>query len=92
LSLALSVPPWESLHELSHEELRQTNVITTDAIAQVLPPADVITPMAELHSKQIQDRFVISSTVHDDAAPAAAKSTKTAEAAAPTGGAAPPAK
>jgi hypothetical protein len=92
LSLALSVPPWESLHELSHEELRDTNLITTDAVAQVLPPADVITPMAELNSKQIQDRFVNRSTMQADAVPAVAKSTKTAEAAAPTGGAAVPAK
>ena len=91
LSLALSVPPWENLHELSHEELRETNLITTDAVAQVLPPADVISPMAELHSKQIQDRFV-SSNVPGDQTPAAVKSTRTAEAAAPTGGAAPPSK
>lgn len=87
LSLALSVPPWENLHELSHAELRETNLITTDAVAQVLPPADVITPMAELRSKQIQDRFVSST-----GSAAAVKSTKTAEATVPTGGAAPPAK
>jgi hypothetical protein len=87
LSLALSVPPWENLHELSSEELRETNLVTTDAVAQVLPSADVITPVAELHSKQIQDRFV-SNTGQADAA----KSTKTAEAIVPTGGAAPPAK
>ena len=86
LSLALSVPPWEELHELSRDELRETNLVTTDAVAQVLPPADVLTPMAELHSKQIQDRFVGS----DMQADAAAKSTKTAEAVAPTGGAASP--
>ncbi len=30
LSLALSVPPWEDLHELSRAELRLTNLITTD--------------------------------------------------------------
>src|ERR1700712_1566922 len=38
LSLALSVPPWEDLHELSWEELRVTNRITTDTVAEVLPP------------------------------------------------------
>src|SRR6476620_822859 len=32
LSLALSVPPWEDLHELSRGELRLTNVVTTDAV------------------------------------------------------------
>ena len=38
LSLALSVPPWEDLHELSRAELRLTNLVTTDAVADVLPP------------------------------------------------------
>ena len=37
LSLALSVPPWEDLHELSPAELRSTNLVTTDLIADVLP-------------------------------------------------------
>jgi hypothetical protein len=87
LSLALSVPPWQELHELSRDELRETNLVTTDAVAQVLPPADVLTPMAELHPKQIQDRFV-GSAMQGDVASVAAKSTKTAEAVAPTGGAA----
>jgi hypothetical protein len=34
LSLALNVPPWEDLHELSREELRLTNLVTTDMAAQ----------------------------------------------------------
>src|SRR6267154_622593 len=38
LSLSLSVPPWEDLHELSRAELRLTNLATTDAVAEVLPP------------------------------------------------------
>ena len=38
LSLSLSVPPWEDLHELSPAELRLTNLVTTDAVAEVLPP------------------------------------------------------
>jgi hypothetical protein len=97
LSLALSVPPWEDLHQLSRDELRETHLVTTDAVAQVLPPAPVVpatqvmTPMAELHPKPVQDRFV-GSTTQADAAPMAAKSTKTAEAVPPTGGAAPAAK
>jgi hypothetical protein len=91
LSLALSVPPWEDLYELSRDELRETNLVTTNAVAAVLPPAEVMTPMAELHPKQIQDRFVNSST-QADAAPVTAKSTKTAEAVAPTGGTAAPAQ
>jgi hypothetical protein len=87
LALALSVPPWQELHELSRDELRETNLVTTDAVAQVLPPADVLTPMAELHPKQIQDRFA-GSAMQGDVASVTAKSTKTAEAVAPTGGAA----
>jgi len=34
LSLSLNVPPWEDLHELSREELRLTNLVTTDMAAQ----------------------------------------------------------
>ncbi len=37
LSLSLNVPPWEDLHELSPAELRLTNLVTTDAVAEVLP-------------------------------------------------------
>src|SRR5262249_59407927 len=37
LSLSLSVPPWEDLHRLTPAELRLTNLITTDAVADVLP-------------------------------------------------------
>jgi hypothetical protein len=85
LALALSVPPWEDLHELSPAELRLTNLVTTDAVADVLPHD--MTPMAELKSKPTQDRFV-SSAVEEPATVQPAKSTKTAEAAVPTGGAA----
>ena len=83
LSLALSVPPWEDLLELSRDELRLTNLATTDAVTDVLPHDNSSTPMAELKSKPTQDRFV-SSAVEEQAP---AKSTKTAEAAVPTGGA-----
>jgi hypothetical protein len=87
LSLALSVPPWEDLHELSRDELRLTNLATTDAVADVLPHDTTSTPMAELKSKPTQDRFV-SSAVEGDAVPQPVKATKTAEAVVPTGGAA----
>ncbi len=84
LSLSLSVPPWEELHELSRAEVRLTNLSTTDAVGDVLPPpADVAAvPVAEHAPKQVQDRFPGNSD-------AATKSTKTAEAIVPTGGAAP---
>ena len=48
LSLALSVPPWEDLHELSRDELRLTNLVTTDAVAEVLPQEAAKAPVAEL--------------------------------------------
>jgi hypothetical protein len=82
LSLSLSVPPWEDLHELSRDELRLTNLVTTDAVAEVLPQEAAKAAVAEFKSKPTQDRFV--SSVTDEAQPA--KSTKTAEAVVPTGG------
>jgi hypothetical protein len=88
LSLALSVPPWEDLHELSRSELRLTNLVTTDAVADVLPPNNASVPMADAKpAKATQDRFV-SSAVESELQPQPARSTKTAEAALPTGGAA----
>jgi hypothetical protein len=84
LSLSLSVPPWEDLHELSPTELRQTNLVTTEAIADVLPRAGIVAaPMAELTPKAEQDRFVAGEA---EANPQPARSTKTAEAMVPTGG------
>lgn len=78
LALALSVPPWEQLHEMSASELRHAGLVTTNVAADVFPQsADV--PMA-MGSKPIQDRFA------SDAQPVVATSTKTAEAAARTGG------
>jgi len=85
LSLSLNVPPWEDLHELSRDELRLTNLTTTDAVAEVLPRFDIPnTPVAGLVTKPVQDRFVGSAA---DAATdsQSSKSTKTAEALAPTG-------
>ena len=89
LSLSLSVPPWEDLHELSRDELRLTNLVTTDAVAEVLPQEAREAPVAEVKPKPTQDRFVSSAT-EDDAQPQPAKSTKTAEAMVPTGGVAAP--
>jgi hypothetical protein len=79
LALSLSVPPWEELHELSRDELRLTNLVTTDAVAEVLPPnngsasGSVVQVVA---AKPVQDRFT-SSAVSEVAPPA--KSTRTAE-------------
>jgi hypothetical protein len=84
LSLALNVPPWEDLHELSPSELRLTNLVTTDVIADVLPRQDGAA--VAQNPKSTQDRFVNSAD--DDKIRSPAKSTKTAEALPPTGGAA----
>ena len=84
LSLALSVPPWEDLHRLSRAELKLTNLVTTDLVADVLPPRESATvPMADAKPKATQDRFVSSAAEEE---PQPAKSTKTAEAHVPTGG------
>jgi hypothetical protein len=89
LSLALNVAPWEDLHELSPAELRLTNLVTTEAIAEVLPQMDgTVVPVAGLAAKPVQDRFV-SSVGQAETNPQPAKSTKTAEAMAPIGAAAP---
>ena len=74
LSLALNVPPWEDLHELSREELRLTNLVTTDMVAQA---GSTNAAMVELTPKPVQARFV-SSAVATDTDPEPA--TKTAEA------------
>ncbi|WP_315741376.1 MULTISPECIES: hypothetical protein [unclassified Bradyrhizobium] len=79
LSLALNVPPWEDLHELSHGELGLTNLVTTQIAADVLPQGRPAIPMAELTPKG-QDRFGAASP---DADKAPLKSTRTAEAVAP---------
>ena len=82
LSLALSVPPWEDLHELDAGELKLTNLVTTDLVADVLPHVDISAPaMAELAPKT-QARFGT-----EQEQPQPAKSTKTAEALVPTGAA-----
>ena len=96
LSLSLSVPPWEELHELSRDELRLTNLVTTEAVADVLPRNDTSTaprPVAALQAKPVQDRFVSSATDVRAGSRKPVKSTKTAEAMVPTGGVVPaPAK
>jgi hypothetical protein len=85
LSLSLSVPPWEDLHRLTPAELRLTSLITTDAVADVLPRDNPV-PMADAKPKTVQDRFA-STPVSDDAIVQPAKATKTAEV--QTGGVAP---
>src|SRR5215813_4357951 len=52
LSLSLSVPPWEDLHRLTPAELRLTSLITTDAVADVLPRDNPV-PMADAKPKAV---------------------------------------
>ena len=87
LSLSLNVPPWEDLHELSREELRLTNLVTTDMVAEVLPQTGgSVLPAVALTAKPTKDRFVSGADAEENRQ--SAKSTKTAEATVPTGGAA----
>jgi hypothetical protein len=85
LSLALSVPPWEPLHQLSADELRLTNLVTHDVVADARKPSDV--DAGSVATKSIQDRVVSDTDVRAKSA-RLAPATKTAEAIAPTGGAA----
>src|SRR5262249_48312196 len=72
------------------DELRLTNLVTTDLVADVLPQAGAAAvPVAEVTHKSVQDRFVSAPA---DAAIQPVKSTRTAEVLVPTGGVAAPAK
>ncbi|HEX7791723.1 MAG TPA: hypothetical protein VF467_14500 [Afipia sp.] len=84
LSLALSVPPWEPLHELSPDELRLTNIVTLDAVAA----AKTDTVVGSALPKLIQGRFPDDTADGGKAAQRGLPATKTAEARVPTGGAA----
>jgi hypothetical protein len=86
LSLSLNVPPWEDLHELSQTELRLTNLVTTEVIADVLPQTEA-PPAGALTAKPVRDRFA-GGTDNDPPR----KSTRTAEATVPTGAATGPAQ
>ena len=79
LSLSLNVPPWEDLHELSRDELRLTNLVTTDMVAQLGSPE-----LVELTAKPAQDSFV-SRAVATETNPGSARSTRSAEATGRTG-------
>jgi hypothetical protein len=69
LLLSLNVPPWEDLHELSREELRLTNLVTTDVIARSGSPDAAF---IELASKPGRNHFA-SSAVTVETNPARAK-------------------
>jgi hypothetical protein len=81
LSLALSVPPWEPLHQLSVEELRLTNLVTLEAVADAKKPSDNVIGTAS--PKAVQDRVPSVIASEKNSLP---PGTKTAEATVPTGG------
>lgn len=84
LSLSPKVPPWENLHELSRQELQITGLVATDAVVDVLPENGLTnSAVASLTLRPAQDRLVGSAD--DEKIAPAPKSTKTAEAAVPTG-------
>jgi hypothetical protein len=80
LSLSLNVPPWEDLHELSRDELRLTNLVTTDMVAQAGGPNAAV---VELTPKPVRARFVSSAVA---TSPESARPVKSAEATSRTGG------
>lgn len=69
LGIALSIPPWEPLHELSPAELRLTNLVTPESVVDAVADASVL----RSGEKPVQDRFVAGDA-------AASRKTKTAEA------------
>ncbi len=66
LSLALSVPPWEPLYELTPSELRLTNILSPDAVASIAAPAS----KAMDNAKPIQERVVSSADILENKSPA----------------------
>lgn len=86
LSLALSVPPWEPLHELTPVELRQTHILRDDAVAAApMRSGTMADVVAVSDAKPIQDR--LNGGAPEAASPAVTKATKTADAQPSTGGA-----
>jgi hypothetical protein len=55
LEMALSVPPWKPLRELTMDEIRLSNLHSVEALADLLPGIDSA-PMVSL-GKPVQDRF-----------------------------------
>jgi hypothetical protein len=53
LELALSVPPWKPLRELTLEEIRNSNLTSVETMAEILPGVD----SAPMISKPVQERF-----------------------------------
>jgi hypothetical protein len=55
LEIALSVPPWKALRELTVDELRRSNLVSTEVLADVLPGVDSAPVLAI--GKPVMERF-----------------------------------
>jgi hypothetical protein len=55
LELALSVPPWKPLRELTMDEIRRNNLISVETLAELLPGVGSL-PMVSI-GKPTQERF-----------------------------------
>ena len=55
LELALSVPPWKPLRELTMDEVRKSNLMSVETLAEILPGVDS-TPLLSI-GKPVQERF-----------------------------------
>jgi hypothetical protein len=55
LELALSVPPWKPLRELTMDEIRRSNLTSAETLAEVLPGVGSM-PMVSI-GKPVQERF-----------------------------------
>jgi hypothetical protein len=55
LEIALSVPPWKPLRQLTMDEIRRSNLISVETLAEVLPGVQSA-PALSL-GKPVQDRF-----------------------------------
>jgi hypothetical protein len=55
LEIALSVPPWKPLRELTMDEVRNNNLMSVETLAEVLPGVGSV-PMVSVR-KPVQERF-----------------------------------
>jgi hypothetical protein len=59
LEMALSVPPWKPLRELTMDEIRKSNLVSVETLAEVLPGIESV-PMVSL-GKPVQERYASES-------------------------------
>ena len=59
LEMALSVPPWKPLRELTMDEIRKSNLVSVETLAEVLPGIESV-PMVSL-GKPVQERYAAES-------------------------------